>query len=153
MVGLHPDRAHAQFGRDLQVLGDVFHHDGLIRGHVMLIDHLVIGLRIRLGDEIRGRDVENPVEMPGDADPIQHRFGMGDGTVGKDQLAAGQPIQGIAKGRVFRHRAVVDIVHETQKGMGVDIMMGHQSAQRGAIIAEISFLQRPGFLIGDAQKF
>ena len=56
---------------------------------------------------------------------------------------------GGAEGGVGLHHVVVDVVHELQELVGIDIVAEHQAAQRGAVLAIKPRLDALGFVQGD----
>ena len=79
--------------------------------------------------------------MMGDAEPRHHPVGMGDRAVGEDELPPRQGGQRRLEGGAGRNRRDVDLMHEIEEGVRIDVVMGHQPAQACAVLAEITLLQ------------
>jgi hypothetical protein len=63
--------------------------------------------------------------------------------VGQDELAAGKRLDRGAQRRVELDRGVVDVVGEVEEGVGVDVVLLDEAAQRRAVAVVEVLLQRP----------
>src|SRR5580704_2773577 len=74
------------------------------------------------------------------------------GTVGQDELAAGELRDRRAERRVRRQRRVIDLMHHLQKFVRLQAVLRHQPAHGGAIALVIILLQPERLVVGDLQK-
>ena len=106
----------------------------------------IIGFGKRFRHPVGGLDVVDLAEVVADAEPRHHAPGVGCIGVGEHQLAAGQPTKRRLQRLARCDRREIDVVHVVEKGCGVHIVLEHEAAQSGAVLAEVALLQLVGLL-------
>src|ERR1700694_4594719 len=107
-----------------------------------------MGPRPRLWPQPGGDDVEYPLEMRPNAEPLQDLVGMVGRAVGQDQLASGEFRDRSSHRRVRLQRRMIDFVHVSEIVVGMHAMLGHHAAHGGAVAAVIVLLDPARFLRG-----
>ena len=79
-----------------------------------------------------------------DFEPLHDRFGMLARAVGEDELAAGEAPDRSAERGIGHERRVVDVVNEFEEIIGLQAVLGHQTAQGGAVAPVIILLHAVG---------
>ncbi len=138
--------------RNGEVAREILEHGGAGRIDRVRGEESFVGLRLRLGLELGGDDVEYAVEMPMNGEPLHHLVGVLAGAVGQDQLAAAELLDRGAQRRVRLQRRMVDRMHELQEIVRMQPVLGHQPAQRGAVAPVIIFLDPERLLGTDLEK-
>ena len=138
--------------RNGEVAREILEHGGAGRIDRVRGEESFVGLRLRLGLELGGDDVEYAVEMPVDGEPLHHLVGVLAGAVGQDQLAAPELLDRGPERRVGLERRMVDRMHELQEIVRMQSVLRHQPAQRGAIAPVIILLHPERLLGADLEK-
>src|SRR4029077_6726657 len=85
--------------------------------------------------------------------PRQYGFGMFMRAVGHDQFSPWQSFNCCAKCGIGRERRVVDLMNHFEECIGLQAMLGHQSAHGGAVALVIILLHAERFLVCGAKEF
>ena len=138
-----PHRGHSKrFGR-AKILRHVVDQQGVGRVDGEALAQQRIAVRVGLGPKLAGVDVVELVEMPVYAERLEHPPGIRRIAVGEDQLAPRQPRQRRRQPLVLAHAVERDVVDVGQEVVRVDLMLGHQPGQRGAVGMEMLLLHPP----------
>ena len=123
-----------------------------LRVHAVAFEEQVVERVERLGVEAGGGDIENVGELPGDAEPVEHRLGMFHRTVGEDVFRAVQPLQHRRQIARRRDRAVIDIVDVIEEVVRIDAVFLHQPLHCRAVLPEVALLHPARRVVRQVQR-
>ena len=146
----HQHRAHAEGSRHDEISRRVLEHGCRRRLDGKPLDEGGIGRFGRFRQIIGVGNVEHAVEPVGDGQTGERLTDVGVGAGGHDELAPRQARQRARKLRIRSKRRPVDGVDIGEEVLGIDAVLLHQSAQRGAVAGSVLPLKGGGFLDGNA---
>ena len=143
---------HAECMRNFEIAREVFENCGALRINVVTGQETFIYEWARLRLKLRRHNVENIIEMLVDAETAHHVLGVMPRAVGQDEFAATQFGDGGAERRVGLKRRAIDLVHDVEELVGLEIMFLHQAAQRRTVATVVIFLQPKCLVMRDFEK-
>ena len=152
-LGRHVHGAHAHGVRRRQVARVVLEHRGLRGICAVECKDSAEGAFLGLGAVARVLDSIDRVEGCIQPTRPQHLRRIGRAAIGVDDLAPGQRGDQFGQVGVGGERVEGDVVHFLEIGVGIDVMLGHQSCQRGAMQVPVGLAQGVGLAVvgaGDA---
>jgi hypothetical protein len=118
---------HSHFFCGLEVGGEVFDHHALLSVYTQKLKDLVVGFRVRFGDEMSKGDVKNPGKVLFHSQAPENPLRMWTVAAGENTFILRDGFQKAGQGRIGRELFFDShVVNIFEEGIYIEVMVDHQ---------------------------